>query len=476
MNRIDVSGEGATLGRKPRTIAALGEAELPEPPSSLWPIIGPGIAAAGVGLGSSEFILFPFIASQVGLGFLWAAVLGVTLQFFLNMEIERYTLATGETVLTGFSRLSRHFGLVMVIMALMTGAWPGWAATSGTLVTYMIGGDATLIAIAMMVLAALMLTFSRVVFWTLERTLALKIGLTAVLFGIALLFAIPGDAALEGARRAISPVLPVEALGWSVILGAIAFAGMGGAGNLCQSNLIRDKGFGMGAHAPRIVSPLLGEPVAAAGTGWRFAIDAESLRRWRAWWRLANVEQLTTFFAISILTIGFTSLLAFALLRDQPNLPEDIGFLRVQGEVLGGRVGSWFGIFFWGMGAFALFGTAIGILDIVSRLSADVIHTTYGRGRSESFVYMLVVWTLALFGIAALAAEVAQPLVLIVLSACVAGFAWFLYAPLLLVLNLSLLPKELRPGPMRIAALVTATLVFGAASFATIADQIRRFG
>ena len=63
MNRIDVSGEGATLGRKPRTIAGLGEAELPEPPSSLWPIIGPGIAAAGVGLGSSEFILFPFIAS-----------------------------------------------------------------------------------------------------------------------------------------------------------------------------------------------------------------------------------------------------------------------------------------------------------------------------------------------------------------------------------------------------------------------------
>ncbi len=462
--------------RKPRTVAPLGQAELPEPPSSLWPIIGPGIVAAGVGLGSSEFILFPFIASQVGLAFLWAAVLGVTLQFFLNIEIERYTLATGETVLTGFSRLGRHFGLVMVLMALLTGAWPGWAATSGTLVTYMIGGDATLIAIAMMVLAALMLTFSRVVFRTLERTLTLKVALTAGLFGIALLFAIPGEAALEGARKAMSPVLPVEALGWSVILGAIAFAGMGGAGNLCQSNWIRDKGFGMGAHAPRIVSPLLGEPVAAAGTGWRFAIDAESLRRWRAWWRLANVEQLSTFFAISILTIGFTSLLAFALLRDQPNLPEDIGFLRVQGEVLGQRVGSWFGIFFWGMGAFALFGTAIGILDIVSRLSADVIHTTYGRGRSESFVYMLVVWALALFGIAALAAEVAQPLVLIVLSACVAGFAMFLYAPLLLVLNLRLLPKELRPGPMRISALVTATLVFGAASFATIADQVRRFG
>ena len=36
--------------------------------------------------------------------FLWAAIVGVVTQFFINMEIERYTLATGETALTGFSR------------------------------------------------------------------------------------------------------------------------------------------------------------------------------------------------------------------------------------------------------------------------------------------------------------------------------------------------------------------------------------
>ena len=27
------------------------------------------------------------------------------MQFFLNLEIERYTLATGETAVTGFARL-----------------------------------------------------------------------------------------------------------------------------------------------------------------------------------------------------------------------------------------------------------------------------------------------------------------------------------------------------------------------------------
>ena len=53
--------------------------------------------AAGIGLASGEFILWPYITSQVGLVFLWAAVVGVVTQFFINMEIERYILATGES-------------------------------------------------------------------------------------------------------------------------------------------------------------------------------------------------------------------------------------------------------------------------------------------------------------------------------------------------------------------------------------------
>ena len=41
--------------------------EMPEEPAQYWRLIGPGIVAAGVGLASGEFILYPYIASQVGL-------------------------------------------------------------------------------------------------------------------------------------------------------------------------------------------------------------------------------------------------------------------------------------------------------------------------------------------------------------------------------------------------------------------------
>jgi hypothetical protein len=34
----------------------------------------------------------------------------VTVQYFLNMEIERYTLVTGETAIAGFVRRLRHSG------------------------------------------------------------------------------------------------------------------------------------------------------------------------------------------------------------------------------------------------------------------------------------------------------------------------------------------------------------------------------
>ena len=62
-----------------------------------------------------------------------------------------------------------------------------------------------------------------------------------------------------------------------MLLGALAFAGAGGGQNLCQSNWIRDKGFGMGSYVPRITSPVTGEPEAAPRTGYVFEPTAANL-------------------------------------------------------------------------------------------------------------------------------------------------------------------------------------------------------
>jgi hypothetical protein len=449
-------------------LAPLGIAELPAPPTQWRRIIGPGIVASGVALGSGEFILFPYIATQVGLAFVWAAMIGVVLQYFLNMEIERYTLATGETILTGFSRLGRHWGPAFVLMTMLVTLWPGWATSSATMITYLVGGDAGWIAVGILLAVGLILTLSPVVYRTLERTQSVKAAAIILLIAGAALFAIPGGAWAEAPALIAQPAWPAAELGWALLLGTIAFAGAGGPANLCQSSWIRDKGFGMGAHAARIESPLFGEPVAAPGTGWRFESDDAAMQRWRAWWRFANIEQLATFVAITLATILFTSLLAHALLGGRDDLPRDISFLALEAQILSEQVGGWFGRFFLIVGAFALFMTAVGVVDVTGRLAADVVRTSYLKGRSESAIYAMVVWAIIALGIAIIATGASQPILLLVISGSVAGFMMFLYSGLLIMLNRRLLDPPLRPGAGRIAVLVAAMAFFGAISGAIL--------
>lgn len=452
----------------------LSAAELPPAPASGWKIIGPGIVAAGVGLASGEFILYPFIASQIGLAFVWAAAVGLVTQFFINMEIERYTLATGETVLTGFSRLGRHWGLFFVLLAVLANLWPGWVTSAATLMTFLVGGSVRWIAIGMLFAIGLILTLSPFVYRALERAQVLKVIAVGLLVVVAGICAVPGELLSETPARIAAFRLPAEELGWPLLLGALAYAGAGGGQNLCQSNWIRDKGLGMGLHAPRIVSPLTGEPISHSGTGWRFELDEENLSRWRRWWRLANAEQLSTFVAISFATILFTSLLAFATLGGLEDLPRDIGFLRIEGEVLSTKVGPWLGRLFWAVGAFSLFAAALGIVDYTSRLAADVVRTIYWQGGRESLVYAAIVWTMVLTGCSIIASGLDQPLVLLVIAGCVAAFMMFVYSALLILLNRRMLPHPLRPRPYRIAALVWAVGLFGILSGITIADQARK--
>ena len=445
--------------------------DLPEAPERWGRHIGPGIIAAGVGLASGEFILYPYIASQVGLVFVWAALVGVVTQFFINMEIERYTLATGETALTGFTRFWRHWGLVFALMTFFANLWPGWATSSATLVTFLWGGDANVIAIGMLIAIGAILTLAPVVYVALEKIQMVKVAAVILLFVVGAVVAIGADTWADAPQVVTDASLPVSELGFAVLLGALAFAGGGGGQNLVQSNWIRDKGFGMGAYVPRIVSPVTGEPEAAPSTGYTFETTPENLRRWRGWWRFANAEQLLTFGLITVVSIFFTSLLAYATVFGTPDLPDDIGFLQVEGEALKGAVAPWFGSFFWVIGAFALFAAALGIVDYTCRLVADVLKTAYVREAKESTLYFGLVWALVAIGIVVLLVGFDQPLVLVVISACVGGLMMFIYSGLLILLNRKVLPRELHVGGVRLGVLVWAIVLFGSLSVLTIIQQ-----
>ena len=447
--------------------------DMPEPPHNYWRLVGPGIVAGGVGLSSGEFVLWPFIASQVGLVLLWGAFVGVVTQFFLNMEVERYTLATGETAVTGFNRLWRHWGLLFAILAYLGNLWPGWAISSATLASYLFGGSPTIIAVVSLVVIGVALTFAPVVYVALERLIFVKVAAVLVLVLLGVAFAIEPRAwqALPAGFASIGTV--PGGLGMALVFGAIAFAGSGGAQNLVQSNWIRDKGFGMGQYVPRLVSPVTGalEAKDTSAASYTFEPTPANLARWRSWWRFANVEQACSFVLVTVLTITLTSLLSYSTLFGQPNLPNDVSFLRMEAQQLQATVAPWFGVLFLAVGAFSLFGTAMGIIDYTSRLAADVLKTTYIPRASESRIYFWLVWGLVGLGCTILVAGISQPLTLLVISASTAGTMMFFYSFLLIAINRTLLPSAIRIGMSRTAVLVWSTLMFGTLAALTIYTQ-----
>ena len=446
--------------------------EMPPSPVNYRKLIGPGIIAAGVGLASGEFILYPYIASQVGLVFVWAAMVGLATQFFINLEIERYTLATGETALTGFSRYWRHWGLVFAIMTYFANLWPGWATSSATLASYMFGGTPRFIAIGMLIAIGLVLTLAPVVYVALERAQMLKVAAVLLLFVVAAIFAIGAEAWADLPQVVTGARIPAEELGFAVLLGALAFAGGGGGQNLVQANWIRDKGFGMGSYVPRLVSPVTGQPEAEPSTGYIFEPTEKNLSRWKGWWKFANIEQLTTFVLITFVTILFTSLLAYSTVYGTPDLANNINFIKTEGEVLGERVGNWFKYLFWFIGAFSLLAAAMGIVDYTSRMAADVVKTSYARNANESKLYAGLVWGLIAIGIVVLLAGFDQPIALLVIAAVVGGFMMFIYSGLLILINRKILPGPIRIRGVRLVALIWAIALFGTLSALTFQDQL----
>ena len=57
------------------------------------------------------------------------------------MEIERYTLATGETAIAGFARSWKPWGILFCFFAVVPNVWPGWGTAGATTFTYLVGGE-----------------------------------------------------------------------------------------------------------------------------------------------------------------------------------------------------------------------------------------------------------------------------------------------------------------------------------------------
>lgn len=472
------------------------------PESISWKrMLGPSIILAGLSLGSGEFILWPYIVYKSGFVFFWACMLGVLTQYFLNMEIERWTLVTGESAIAGFCRLSKHWAWIMLILNIVPWAWPGWATGAGQILTWMLYGSheseqaANMVryfGVSGLILVGVVLTAGPVVYNTVEKIQTFLVALILVLVVVISFAVIRPDAlgamAVGTANIGGMPDLDVSGLSLMALLGALAFAGAGGTTNLGQSNFIKDKGYGMGRYIGRITSPITGQEEAIADVGYHFRHTPQNMARWRRWWRAANVEHFFSFFLTCLACLCLLSLISYSLFWDsagelKPGMERferDMDFVWGEAQVLGSlQMGGLLKFGFLLMGVAILLTTELGVLDVVARVSTDIVKVNYLRNRpfwSLSKLYYLFLWGEISLGVLILMSpELDQPLFLLKTSAAMNGGVMFIYSLLLLYLNNKILSRSLSMSPLRFVAIVWSCAFFGYFSIQALQIEVIPF-
>jgi hypothetical protein len=467
-------------------LAPWAKADLPEPPvprGLQWiGICGPGVIVLGVSIGSGEFLLGPAAFVKHGLSLLWVTLVAVFFQTVFNTELMRYTVATGEPVVTGFMRTKpgkTFWAWFYAVLYFLQVGWPAWAATAAAALFFLFVGrladpahEAQIlygIGIGTFAACILVLALGKRIARTLE---ILNWVLVTVILGGFLILGlvyVPGStwlsalAGFTGYDTVHSRFTYLPAGADMLLLGAlVGYSGGGGVLNITLSNWARDKGYGMGSRVGHISGAIGGEKSHLADTGFMFDSDAENTRRWRGWWRIVRVDQWGIFFIGALLGMMLPALLYVSFIAAGSDIKSS-----VIGAVLANGIGQAatpaLGVIVAILGAWILFKTQLDVVEGLTRSVTDILWTGSARvrawrGGDVRAVYYSVLGAVVVWGVIALKLP---PMALLQMGANIAGVIFIIASLHLLYLNTHILPKELRPPMWRRAALVGMAIFYG---------------
>ena len=215
----------------------------PNPAKMLY-LITPGILVAATGVGAGDLMTASLGGSQVGLALLWAAWVGALLKWFLNEGVARWQMATGTTLLEGWTRrlgpwIEWVFIVYMVPWSILTGGALITACGVAGTGLWQLGDDPHTSKIIWGVLHA----FAGVVlvrvggFKLFEKMMMICIG---IMFLAVVITAVSVRPALPELVAGLAvPTIPEGGLGW--VLGVLG--GVGGTVTLLSYGYwIREKG------------------------------------------------------------------------------------------------------------------------------------------------------------------------------------------------------------------------------------------
>ncbi len=454
------------------------QADLPQRTQSFWRMAGPGAIMVGLAIGAGELVVWPWVTAKFGAVMLWAAALGVFLQLWINLEIGRWAICTGESPYTGFARVSINsirFFLGVMFLALFL---PGWARLSGVAFKGLIfgpdGPGADWMWTALTFAAIAILLFGpKVIYKGVEKSIGIMVLIITVGMIVVAFQTGTWEAVKEMGRGLVNfgHIELDEEFTFARFFGAVVFAGVGGTGNLYYAFYLRDKGMGMGARIPTLRNPLRGSRDGGAtegdaeATGFVYEDTEENQKRFRSWFRHVIQDQTLFFWILNTFTMFLFMFGALTVLRAQGIVPQEGQIVWDEAVMLSHTMGEGGRYLFLIIGMAALFSSQLLAVDGGARTWAYIVNTNFafGKRRSQSQWYGRFAILIMATGIGAtyiLETLEITALGFIFNSALIGGFAMAVYVPLLLVINLKYLPASARPRALNIVMVSIGAAVY----------------
>ena len=108
-------------------------AELPPAPTlASAGVFGATAIFTALAIGAGELMFWPSLVLSSGAGVLWVALVIVLFQWVVNIEVARFSLATGHALGEGAARASKLLGTLLLLGAIIPWIWPGWVRSGGS--------------------------------------------------------------------------------------------------------------------------------------------------------------------------------------------------------------------------------------------------------------------------------------------------------------------------------------------------------
>ncbi len=447
----------------------LDKKDLPKPPH--WTkALGVGVVVMGLAIGTGELILWPHLITKWGLGLLWLALLGIIAQYFINQEVARHAIATGEGFFTSSARVIRQSAIFWLLAAILLYIWPGWASSIGTILKELFGFGSHLMWSWVSFALILVLTFSgRIAYNVLEKSLKITVPAFFVLLVVISFFNLNWTIISQAVRGVFNFGFIPQDVDINVLLSAVVFAGAGGMLNLCVSLWYRDKQIGMGAYINQITNPITGRAEAVSPVGVTFDPTEENVKRWKGWMKFVRIDQGIIFLLLGFITLFLLAVNAYAVLSPQGIVPEGLKVAVVQAEIFGKHWGVVGYKAFLAMAGLMLFSVMWTVIDALTRMVSDILYTNSQVGPYQKYlkflkhtslhkIYYVTIALVVIIG--ALLLPFKQPLTLLVISAVLGGLTMAIYTPFLIYLNNTRLPKPIRPSLFTNIVMVFISIFF----------------